>query len=93
MIWVRLRLPRMRRVVEYICLLPLTIPALVLVVGLAPIYLWVTYFFGDSPLTLAFAYVILVLPYAYRAIDSGLGRSTCRPCRRPRGASAPGGRP
>jgi putative spermidine/putrescine transport system permease protein len=72
MIWVRLRLPRMRRVVEYICLLPLTIPALVLVVGLAPIYLWVTYFFGDSPLTLSFAYVILVLPYAYRAIDAGL---------------------
>jgi putative spermidine/putrescine transport system permease protein len=72
MIWVRLRLPRMRRVVEYICLLPLTIPAIVLVVGLAPIYLWVTYFFGDSPLTLAFAYVVLVLPYAYRAIDSGL---------------------
>lgn len=72
MIWVRLRLPGMRRVVEYICLLPLTIPALVLVVGLAPIYLWVTYFFGDSPLTLSFAYVILVLPYAYRAIDAGL---------------------
>jgi putative spermidine/putrescine transport system permease protein len=72
MIWVRLRLPRMNRVVEFFCLLPLTIPAIALVVGLAPIYLWVTYFFGDSALTLAFAYVVLVLPYSYRALDAGL---------------------
>ena len=33
MIWVRLRVPRLRRLVEFICLLPLTIPAIVLVVG------------------------------------------------------------
>lgn len=73
MTWVHLRVPRMRRVVEFICLLPLTIPAIVLVVGIAPIYAWVSYFLGDSALTLTFVYVVLVLPYAYRAIDSGLG--------------------
>lgn len=72
MIWVRLRLPRLRRAIEFLCLLPLTIPAIVLVVGLAPVYLWVNYYFGDSVLTLAFAYVILVLPYTYRALDAGL---------------------
>jgi len=71
-IWVRLRLPRLRRIVEFLCLLPLTIPAIVLVVGLAPVYAWVTYFLGGSSLTLVFAYTILVLPYAYRAIDAGL---------------------
>jgi putative spermidine/putrescine transport system permease protein len=71
-IWVRLRLPRVRRIVEFLCLLPLTIPAIVLVVGLAPVYAWVTYFFGDSSLTLVFAYTILVLPYSYRSIDTGL---------------------
>jgi len=71
--WVHLRLPRVRRLIEFICLLPLTIPAIVLVVGVAPIYAWVTYFFGESSLTLTFVYVILVLPYAYRAIDNGLG--------------------
>ncbi|NJC68514.1 ABC transporter permease subunit [Planosporangium thailandense] len=71
-IWVRLRLPGLRRVVEFICLLPLTIPAIVLVVGLAPVYAWVTYFLGGSSLTLTFAYTILVLPYAYRAVDAGL---------------------
>jgi putative spermidine/putrescine transport system permease protein len=71
-IWVRLRLPGLRRTVEFICLLPLTIPAIVLVVGLAPVYAWVNYFLGGSSLTLCFAYTILVLPYAYRAIDAGL---------------------
>jgi putative spermidine/putrescine transport system permease protein len=71
-IWVRLRLPRIRRVVEFLCLLPLTIPAIVLVVGLAPVYAWVSYFLGESSLTLVFAYTILVLPYAFRAIDAGL---------------------
>ena len=71
-VWVRLRLPRLRRLVEFICLLPLTIPAIVLVVGLAPVYAWVVYFVGGSALTLTFAYTILVLPYAYRAIDAGL---------------------
>jgi putative spermidine/putrescine transport system permease protein len=72
MIWIRLRVPRLSRVVEFLCLLPLTVPAIVLVVGLAPIYLWVTYLLGDSPLTLTFAYVVLVLPYTYRALDAGL---------------------
>ena len=76
MVWVRLRLPRLARLVEFLCLLPLTIPAIVLVVGWAPIYLWINYLtpaeYQTSPLALAFAYVILVLPYMYRALDAGL---------------------
>lgn len=72
MIWVRLRVPWLRRAIEFLCLLPLTVPAIVLVVGLAPVYAWVSYFFGDSTLTLAFAYVVLVLPYTYRVLDAGL---------------------
>jgi putative spermidine/putrescine transport system permease protein len=72
MTWVNLRLPHLRRVIEFVCLLPLTIPAIVIVVGIAPIYAWVTYLVGDSPLTLTFVYVIIVLPYAYRALDAGL---------------------
>jgi putative spermidine/putrescine transport system permease protein len=71
--WVHLRLPTLRRVIEFLCLLPLTIPAIVLVVGLAPIYAWVSYFLGNSPLTLAFVFVVLTLPFSYRAIDAGLG--------------------
>ncbi|MHB8612231.1 MAG: ABC transporter permease [Candidatus Dormibacteraceae bacterium] len=72
MVWVRLRLQRLSRIIEFICLLPLTIPAIVLVVGLFPMYLWMGNNFSDSILTLSFAYVVLVLPYAYRAIDAGL---------------------
>lgn len=72
MTWVRLRLPRMHRLVEFTCLLPLTIPAIVLVVGLAPVYAWVTYLLGESSALLFFAYTVLVLPYCYRALDAGL---------------------
>ncbi len=72
MVWVRLRLPWLRRILEFVCLLPLTVPAIVLVVGLAPVYAWVAYFLGPSSLTLCFAYTVLVLPFAYRALDTGL---------------------
>ena len=72
MTWVRLRLPGLSRTVEFICLLPLTVPAIVLVVGLTPVYAWVTYFLGGNAIWLSFAYVVLVLPYAYRSLDAGL---------------------
>ena len=72
MAWVMLRVPRMRRVVEFLCVLPLAIPAIVLVVGIAPVYRVLNGLFGGSILTLAFVDVILVLPFAYRAIDGGL---------------------
>lgn len=73
MTWVRLRLPGLSRTVEFICLLPLTVPAIVLVVGLTPVYAWVYYFVGSSTLWLSLAYVVLVhfLP-AYRSLDAGL---------------------
>ena len=72
MVLVQLRLPRLLRVMELVCLLPLTIPAIVLVVGLAPVYAGVTRLLGESALTLTFVYAVLVLPFAYRAIASGL---------------------
>ncbi len=72
MIWVRLRVPRVSKVVEFLCLLPLTIPALVIVVGITNVYSWIYFLLGGSPLTLTFAYIVLVLPYSYRALDSSL---------------------
>jgi putative spermidine/putrescine transport system permease protein len=72
MIWVRLRVPWAGRLLESLCLLPLTIPALVIVVGITNVYQWVTYLLGDSALNLTFVYVVLVLPYAYRSLDSAL---------------------
>lgn len=73
MVWVRLKVPALDRAVEFICLLPLTIPAVVLVVGLAPIYRFIaSTALGSNTVWLAFAYVVLVLPFAYRSIDAGL---------------------
>lgn len=73
MVWVRLRLQRINRIVEFICLMPLTVPAIALVVGIKPLYIWISINVTDSILALSFAYLILVLPYAYRALDAGLG--------------------
>jgi putative spermidine/putrescine transport system permease protein len=72
MVLVQLRLPRLVRAMEFVCLLPLTIPAIVLVVGLAPVYDLVSRLFGESALTLTFIYVVLAMPFAYRAIAAGL---------------------
>jgi len=72
MILVHLQFPRLKRVLEFICIIPITVPAIVLVVGLAPVYSVVVKIFGSGVWTLAFAYGITVLPYAYRAIQSNL---------------------
>ena len=72
MVWVRLRVPKATRLIEFLCLLPLTIPALVIVVGISNVYSWVTFLLGDSALVLTFAYVVLVLPYSFRAVDASL---------------------
>jgi putative spermidine/putrescine transport system permease protein len=72
LVWVRLRVPWLGRTVEFLCLLPLTVPPLVIIVGLTNVTAWLSYLFGDTPSWLAFLYVVLVLPYAYRALDAGL---------------------
>ncbi|MGA1837355.1 ABC transporter permease subunit [Herbiconiux sp. 11R-BC] len=72
MVLVRIRFPQLQRVLEFLCLLPITIPAIVLVVGLAPVYSVVSKMFGSGVWTLAFAYGVIVLPYAYRSIQANL---------------------
>ena len=71
MIWIRLRVRWLARIMEVLCLLPLTIPAIVLVVGLGPIYNRIQHY-SVSSLMLFWVYVILALPYAYRALAAGL---------------------
>ena len=71
MIWVRLRVQWLSRTIEFLSLLPLTIPAIVLVVGLGPIYNQIQHY-SLSSLMLFWVYVILALPYAYRALAAGL---------------------
>jgi putative spermidine/putrescine transport system permease protein len=72
MTWAYLRVPAMKRPIEFLCLLPLAIPAIVLVVGIAPIYSVLRRGVSGSPLMLVLIDIILVLPFAHRAIDAGL---------------------
>ncbi len=70
--WTYLRVPRLKRPIEFLCLLPIAIPAIVLVVGIVPIYSVLTRATRGNPLVLVFIDIILVLPFAHRAIDAGL---------------------
>jgi len=72
MLLVHIRFPRLRRLLEIICILPISIPAIVLVVGLAPVFSGVAKLLGSGVWSLAFAYGITVLPFAYRAIQANL---------------------
>lgn len=92
MVLVQLRFRRLRRPFEFLVLLPITIPAIVLVVGLAPIYLVIGRSLGTGIWSLAFAYGITVLPYAYRAIQASIDAvdvSTLAEAARSLGASWP----
>ena len=72
MVLVALRFPRLRRAFEFVALLPISIPAIVLVVGLAPVYLQIGRTVGTGSWTLAFAYGVLVLPFAYRSLQAAI---------------------
>ena len=73
MVIVHIRSKALERAIEWVATLPLTIPAIVLVVGLGPIYRWLSAdVLSTSPIWLCFVYVILVMPFAFRAIAVGL---------------------
>jgi len=74
---IRVRLPRLRPLVEFVTLLPLVIPAIVIVFGYLRLYnssswLPLTSSARLTDLLLVFAYVTLALPYLYRAVDTGM---------------------
>ena len=68
-VYVHLRLPRLRRLMEGITILPIVIPPVVLIVGVLAI---APSFLKSSSLLLALLYVVLAMPFAYRALDAGL---------------------
>jgi len=75
--WVQLKLPRIRPVVEFLTLMPLVIPAIILVFGYIRIYnsssfLPMTSASWSTDTLLGCSYITLALPYMYRAIDTGL---------------------
>ncbi|MGK0714664.1 ABC transporter permease [Leucobacter sp. W1153] len=72
LVLVHLQFPKLARAFELLSVLPLAVPAIVLVVGFAPLYRVITQFLGSGVWTLSLAYGVLVLPFAYRAIASDL---------------------
>lgn len=75
--WVRLRLPHWRPFMEFITLLPLVIPPIVIVFGYIRLYntsswLPLTGSAMGTNILRMFGYVVLALPYMYRAVDTGL---------------------
>lgn len=74
--WVRLKLQRLRPIVEFVTLMPFVIPPVILVFGLIRIYSREPLALTNTPLggdiLLVGAYVVLSFPYMYRAVDTGL---------------------
>jgi putative spermidine/putrescine transport system permease protein len=83
---VNLRLPRLRTTVELLTLAPLVLPPIALVVGVRSVLAWAPDYFYGTPLAdamfalqepalpwiLVFVYVVLALPFVYRALDAGV---------------------
>jgi putative spermidine/putrescine transport system permease protein len=76
-VWVRLKKPKATAAMELITLLPIVIPPVVMAAGLEEFELnapsWVITYVFNHPLTgLIPFYVVLAMPFTYRAIDTGV---------------------
>jgi putative spermidine/putrescine transport system permease protein len=86
MLLLHLRAPWLRPVVETLCLMPLVIPPVVLVAGVSVVLSWgpnqlagtpLQSFLnaiqsGNTPWVLILEYVVLTMPFTYRALDAGI---------------------
>ncbi|MFF4319020.1 ABC transporter permease [Streptomyces sp. NPDC001568] len=83
---VRIGSPRLRPVVEVVCMLPLVVPPIALVTGITTVLRWGPEHLSRTPLyqtfiavqnerfpfVLVLAYTVLALPFVYRSLDAGL---------------------
>lgn len=86
MVGLRLSAPRLRPVVEIVCSLPLVVPPIALVAGVSSVLRWGPEHLASTPLyqtfvavqnpsfpvVLVLTYVVMALPFVYRALDAGL---------------------
>jgi putative spermidine/putrescine transport system permease protein len=75
--FVRLRAPQLRPIIEFVTLLPLIVPPIILVFGYIRLYssssiLPLTSSATGTNILLTLGYVALAMPYMYRAVDTGL---------------------
>ncbi len=83
---VRIGSPRLRPVVEVMCMMPLVVPPIALVTGITTVLRWGPEHLSttplyqtflavqnpDFPVVLVLAYTVLALPFVYRSLDAGL---------------------
>ncbi|MFE9928025.1 ABC transporter permease [Streptomyces sp. NPDC005533] len=83
---VRIGSPRLRPVVEVMCMLPLVVPPIALVTGISTVLRWGPEHLSRTPLyqtfiavqnekfpvVLVLAYTVLALPFVYRSLDAGM---------------------
>ncbi|MFF4580423.1 ABC transporter permease [Streptomyces sp. NPDC001389] len=86
LIAVRIGSPRLRPVVEVVCMLPLVVPPIALVTGITTVLRWGPEHLSRTPLyqtfiavqderfpvVLVLAYTVLALPFVHRSLDAGL---------------------
>lgn len=85
MVAVQLRLPRLRALVEILCMTPLVVPPIALVAGVNTVLSWApdlarTPFYQTLmalqnehfPLVLVLLYTVMSLPFLHRSLDAGL---------------------
>jgi len=71
-IWIHLKVPKAKPLIELFSLLPFVIPPIILAFGLIRTYSAPPLSLTSSPLILVAGYVVISFPYIYRSIDEGL---------------------
>lgn len=71
-IWVHLKVPKAKPLIEVFALMPFVIPPIILAFGLIRSYSRPPLAIVTTPALLVAGYVIIAFPYIYRSIDSGL---------------------
>jgi putative spermidine/putrescine transport system permease protein len=71
-LWVHLRAPKARSLVEVLSVLPYVVPPIALVVGVTGAFRDLAPWFIRSDLSLIPFYTLLAMPFTYRALDAGI---------------------
>lgn len=71
-IWIQLKVPKAKLLIEILALMPFVIPPIILAFGLIRSYAKPPFALVSSPALLVAGYIVISFPYIYRSIDSGL---------------------
>ena len=70
-LWVHLRIPKARALVEFLTVLPYVIPPIALVAGILPLKPHARWFLNSNYSLVPF-YVVLAMPFTFRSLDAGI---------------------